>query len=338
MASITQSTQKMNKGNPGNPGNPAGLNGLAGADCADDVNRAAGGNCTDDVNCAAGLKNLRSLTLLELEAEVKAAGEKAYRARQIYGWLHKKLCACYGDMANVPKSLKAALKEKYSCEGLRVYERQKSALDGTEKYLFGLEDGSAVEAVKMEYEGWVSACISTQVGCAMGCTFCASAIGGFKRDLEAGEMLNEVYQIQREMEGRLSHVVLMGTGEPLENFTQVCRFIDMLASPDGLNIGQRNITLSTCGIVPAIYELAKRHYEINLAISLHAPDDEKRRALMPVARRWSIEELMEACRYYFRETGRRITFEYSLMSGVNDSERDADRLSGWLKGMKTFVF
>ena len=282
-------------------------------------------------------ENIRSLSFEEFKEKITEYGEKPFRAKQVYEWLHKKLARSADDMTNVSKDLREKLQADFTVDGLSIVEVQVSELDGTRKFLFELPDGNVIESVWMKYKAWNSVCISSQVGCAMGCSFCASTIDGCVRSLTAGEMLDEIYTIQKTMGERVSNVVIMGSGEPLMNYDNLLKFIDMISNKDGLNISQRNITVSTCGIVPKIYELADEKKEINLAISLHAPNDEKRRALMPIAKKYSIKELMEACRYYFNKTGRRLTFEYSLVAGNNDSDKDAEELAKLLKGLNSHV-
>ena len=271
------------------------------------------------------MEDIKSLTIEELTDLLTDMGEKPFRARQIYSWMHNKLVSSYDGMTNLPKSLRERLSE-YPLTVLETCAVQVSSLDGTRKYLFRLPDGNVIESVLMRYQHGNSVCISSQAGCRMGCRFCASGIGGLVRSLTASEMLDQVYRIQEETGERVSNVVVMGTGEPLDNYDSLLRFIRILTSEEGLMISQRNITVSTCGLVPKIYDLAEEKLAITLAISLHAPNDEKRRELMPIANRYSIRELLEACRHYFETTGRRITFEYSLVSGVNDREEEAKEL------------
>ena len=282
------------------------------------------------------MEDIKSLTIEELTSLMVSMGEKPFRARQVYSWMHKHLVSSYDQMSNLPKSLR----EKLSAWPLTVLEKlavQVSALDGTRKYLFRLSDGNVIESVLMRYQHGNSVCISSQAGCRMGCRFCASGIGGLVRSLTASEMLDQVYRIQEDTGERVSNVVVMGTGEPLDNYENLLRFIRILTGPEGLTISQRNITVSTCGLVPKIHDLAEEKLAITLAISLHAPNDEKRRELMPVANKYSIEELLDACRVYFEKTGRRITFEYSLVSGVNDREAEARELAGRIADLNCHV-
>ena len=282
------------------------------------------------------MEDIKSLTIEELTDLLTDMGEKPFRARQIYSWMHNKLVSSYDGMTNLPKSLRERLSE-YPLTVLETCAVQVSSLDGTRKYLFRLPDGNVIESVLMRYQHGNSVCISSQAGCRMGCRFCASTLHGLVRSLTASEMLDQVYRIQEETGERVSNVVVMGTGEPLDNYDSLLRFIRILTSEEGLMISQRNITVSTCGLVPKIYDLAEEKLAITLAISLHAPNDEKRRELMPIANRYSIRELLEACRYYFETTGRRITFEYSLVSGVNDREEEAKELAARLKGLNCHV-
>ncbi len=274
-----------------------------------------------------GKTDIKSLALTELERELTALGEKPFRAKQLYQWLHQKLARSYEDMTNLPKGLREKLAEQYACTTLRRVQVQESRIDGTKKFLFALEDGHVVESVWMRYKHGNSVCISSQVGCRMGCRFCASTLGGLVRNLLPGEMLDQVYAISLLTGERVSNVVVMGTGEPLDNYDSLVRFLELLTDEKGLHISARNITVSTCGLVPQMRKLAREKLQITLALSLHAATDEKRRSLMPVANRYGIGELMEACREYFERTGRRITFEYSLVGGVNDTREDARLLA-----------
>lgn len=274
-----------------------------------------------------GKVDIKSLTLEELGEEMSALGEKSFRAQQLYQWMHQKLAREYDSMTNLPAQLRKALAERYAFTCLRQVRMQESRLDGTRKFLFALEDGHVVESVWMRYKHGNSVCISSQVGCRMGCRFCASTLDGLARNLRPGEMLDQIYAISLLTGERVSNVVVMGTGEPLDNYDSLIRFLAMLTDENGLHISARNITVSTCGLVPQIRRLAEERLQITLALSLHAATDEKRRSLMPIANKYSIAELMEACEYYFSRTGRRITFEYSLIEGVNDSQEDARQLS-----------
>ncbi|MBQ1897480.1 MAG: 23S rRNA (adenine(2503)-C(2))-methyltransferase RlmN [Lachnospiraceae bacterium] len=273
------------------------------------------------------MKDIKSLKIDELKAELGAMGEKAFRAGQIYKWLHVKLVSSFDEMTDLSAGLREKLGAEFVITDLKQLEVQVSKDDGTRKYLFELGDGNTVESVLMRYHHGNSVCISSQVGCRMGCRFCASTIGGCVRSLEPSEMLDQIYKITRDTGERVSNVVIMGMGEPMDNFDNVCRFLSMISDENGLNISQRNLTVSTCGLVPEIRKLADLHLGITLAISLHAGTDEKRQRLMPIALKYSLDELMDACSYYFRETGRRLTFEYSLIAGVNDTPQDADEIA-----------
>ena len=279
------------------------------------------------------MTDIKSMNKEELKDLMVQVGEKPFRAKQIYSWLHEHLVTSYEEMGNIPGKLKEKLKE-YPITALEMVDEQISAIDGTRKYLFRLSDGNVIESVLMRYKHGNSVCISSQVGCKMGCRFCASTIGGWTRNLLPSEMLDQIQSITGE---RVSNVVVMGTGEPMDNYDNIVRFVHLLSEEGGLNISQRNITVSTCGIVPKIYELAKEKLQITLALSLHAPNDEKRRELMPIANRYSMDEVLDACRNYFQETGRRITFEYSLVAGVNDSDEDAKELSSRIHDINCHV-
>lgn len=274
-----------------------------------------------------GKVDIKSLSLTQLQEEMAALGEKAFRAKQLYQWMHQKLARDYDSMTNLPGRLREQLAEQYTYTCLCQVQMQESRVDGTRKFLFALEDGHVVESVWMRYKHGNSVCISSQVGCRMGCRFCASTLGGLVRNLRPGEMLDQVYAISLLTGERVSNVVVMGTGEPLDNYDSLTQFLTMLTDENGLHISARNITVSTCGLVPQMKQLADEKLQITLALSLHGATDEKRRELMPIANKYSIAELMEACEYYFARTGRRITFEYSLVGGVNDTQEDARRLS-----------
>ena len=273
------------------------------------------------------MTDIKSLDHEQLKEWMVSLGEKPFRAGQLYEWMHVRLAESYGQMSNLPLPLRERLEREYPLLIASRVREQTSALDGTRKYLFALPDGNLVESVWMRYRHGNSVCISSQAGCRMGCAFCASALDGLTRNLLPSEMLEQVYAIQRDTGERVSNVVVMGTGEPLDNYDNLLTFLRMLTDEYGLRISQRSVTVSTCGLVPQIYALAKERLQITLALSLHAVTDEKRCQLMPVAKRYSIRELLDACRFYFRETGRRITFEYSLIGGVNDSDKDAALLA-----------
>lgn len=271
-------------------------------------------------------KDICAYTYEQLQTEIQALGEQKFRAKQIYEWLHVRLAEDFSEMTNLSKDLRARLKEQYEILPVAMLKKQESRLDGTCKFLFRLHDGHVVESVWMRYRYGNSVCISSQVGCRMGCRFCASGIGGLERSLSPSEMLGQVYRIQKIMGERVSNVVVMGTGEPLDNYDSLLAFLKILTDEHGLHISQRNITVSTCGIVPKMYDLAKEHLQITLALSLHGSTQEKRKQLMPVANAYALEEVLGACDNYFQETGRRITFEYSLIHGVNDTQEDAQEL------------
>lgn len=281
--------------------------------------------------------DIKSLTLEELRTELLGKGEKAFRADQLYQWMHEKLAEGFSEMSNLSKAFREWLETEYEYVTLEIVEVQRSKLDGTCKYLFRLPDGHVIESVLMRYHHGNSVCISSQVGCRMGCRFCASTIGGLERNLRPSEMLEQIYRIQKDSGERVSNVVVMGTGEPLDNYDNLVRFIRLLSHEKGLNISQRNITVSTCGIVPGIRRLAEEQLTITLALSLHAVTQEKRRELMPIANRYDLSEVLDACGYYFEKTGRRLTLEYSLVSGVNDSEEDAKALSKLASPLRAHV-
>lgn len=281
--------------------------------------------------------DIKSMTLEELKADIVARGEKSFRAKQIYEWMHVKLARSFDEMTNLSVSLREKCKEVYEYTSLELVDEQTSAIDGTKKFLFACADGNVMESVWMKYKHGNSVCISSQIGCRMGCRFCASTLDGLTRNLTPAQMLDQIYAITKLTGERVSNVVVMGTGEPMDNFDNLLRFIELLTDENGLNISQRNITVSTCGIVPKMYELAKHKLQITLALSLHATTDEKRRKLMPIANKYSIEQLMDACANYFEQTKRRITFEYSMVAGVNDSEEDAKELIALAKPLNCHI-
>lgn len=282
-------------------------------------------------------RDIKSLTLEELTAEMKAMGMQAFRAKQIYQWLHEKLADSFDEMTNLSKDMRERLKEVYVITSLKQVEVKISKIDGTRKYLFSLPDGNIIESVWMKYKHGNSVCISSQVGCRMGCRFCASTLDGLERNLLPSEMLDQIYQIQKETGERVSNVVVMGSGEPMDNYDNLIRFIHLLSGADGLNISQRNITVSTCGIVPGILRLAEEGLSITLALSLHAPDDQVRKTLMPIANKYKLKDVLAACHTYFVKTGRRLTFEYSLVSGVNDNLEEAKALADLIKDQQGHV-
>ena len=273
------------------------------------------------------MKDLKSLNLEQLTEELLNIGEKKFRAKQIYSWIHEKLVDSFDEMTNLSKDLREKLKANYTLNSLEAVAVQTSKIDGTQKYLFRLHDGHVVESVLMRYHHGNSVCISSQVGCLMGCRFCASTIGGKVRDLYPSEMLGQIYKIQKLSGERVHNVVVMGTGEPLDNYDNLVQFIKMLTDENGLNISQRNLTVSTCGIVPKIRQLAEEKFQMTLALSLHATTQEKRKQLMPIANKYDLKEVLDACHYYYEQTGRRLTFEYSLVGGVNDTKQDAEELT-----------
>lgn len=279
--------------------------------------------------------DIKSMTLSELTEYITGLGYPKFRAKQIYDWCHVKVVRDVEEMKNLPKDMKEHI--KMSFVSLEVVERLVSKVDGTNKFVFRLEDGNVIESVFMPYKHGNSVCISSQAGCRMGCRFCASTLMGLARNLTASEMLDQIYAISYITGERISNVVVMGTGEPLDNYDNLCRFIRLLTNEDGLHISQRNITVSSCGLVPEIYRLADEGFSITFALSLHASNDAKRRELMPIANKYSIAEVFNACRYYFDKTGRRITFEYSLVAGQNDTKEDAIELSTLLKGFPCHV-
>lgn len=281
--------------------------------------------------------DIKSLNYDELADYIVSIGEKKFRAAQLYSWMHEKLACSYDEMTNISDKLKKVLKENtlYTClEPVRVQESQ---IDGTKKYLFRLYDGNLIESVFMRYHHGNSVCISSQVGCKMGCRFCASTLNGCVRNLEPSEMLDQIYRIQSLTGERVSNIVIMGSGEPMDNYDNVVKFLGLINSDKGLNISQRNITVSTCGLVPRIKQLAELKMQITLAISLHAPNDELRKTMMPIAYTYSIEQIMDACRYYLSQTARRISFEYSLVKGVNDSSECARQLIKLVHGMNCHI-
>ena len=276
--------------------------------------------------------NLKSMTLPELSAVLKELNQPAFRAKQVFTWLHKGVRS-FEEMSNLPKALRDALAEKYPIQAPQVVRKQESQRDGTIKYLWRLWDGNCVETVLMRYHDGNTVCISTEVGCRMGCAFCASTLGGLVRRLEPFEMLDQVLFTQVDSGLPVSHIVLMGIGEPLDNFDNVMRFLELVNSPDGMNISMRHISLSTCGLVPKIRALAEKKLQLTLSVSLHAPNDRVRDTIMPVNKAYPTEDLLQACRDYYDITGRRISFEYAMIQGVNDREEDARELLRRLKGL-----
>ena len=281
--------------------------------------------------------DILSLDLSELEDILSANGEKKFRAKQIFQWLHVKRVFDFDKMTDISIQLRHRLKEIFCINGLFVQKKLESHIDNTVKYLYRLHDGNFVETVLMEYSYGHSICVSTQVGCKMGCRFCASAIAGYVRSLEPSEILMQVYETERDAGVRASGIVLMGIGEPLDNYDNVLKFLRLVSDKNGNDLSLRHVSLSTCGIVPKIYQLAEEKLQLTLCISLHSPDNDKRSEIMPVNRTYNIDELIKACRYYIDRTGRRITFEYAVINDVNSSDEDADRLAALLRGINCHV-
>ncbi len=283
------------------------------------------------------MEDIKSCNLEEVTKIVIEMGEKSFRAKQMYEWLHQKQARSFDEMSNLSNAFRQKCAERFEFIALREIQVQNSADGDTKKFLFSLPDGNLVESVFMRYHHGNSVCISSQVGCKMGCRFCASTLDGWERNLTPSEMLDQIYAITRITGERVSNVVVMGTGEPLDNFENLLCFIELLTDENGLNISQRNITVSTCGIVPKILELSEKQLQITLAVSLHAPTDVKRQKLMPIAKKYAISELMAACDTYFERTGRRISFEYALVAGQNDTEEEARELISLLSGRNCHV-
>ena len=282
------------------------------------------------------LTDIKSMTLAELRTAFAAEGLPSFRALQVYKWLHRGV-ASFDEMSDLSKVLRQQLSEKYYIANAVVERKLISKIDNTIKYLFRFQDGEYVESVLMDYHHGHTICISTQVGCKMNCSFCATGKSGFSRNLTPSEMLAQIQSAQADEGIRISNVVLMGMGEPLDNYENVLRFLELVSSDEGMNIGMRHISVSTCGIVDKIYDLAERKLQITLSISLHAPNDEIRSRTMPINRRWGVEDLLKACKYYEKMTNRRISFEYAMISGVNDSDTCAKELAGRLKGTLSHV-
>jgi 23S rRNA (adenine2503-C2)-methyltransferase len=281
--------------------------------------------------------DIKSMTYSEMNEALKTLSLPHYRIEQIYAWLQKYGAESYEEMHNLPKELREKLASNYPILNCRIMNKQTSQKDDTVKYLFSLSDGALVESVVMKYKYGYTICVSTQIGCRMGCNFCATAESGLVRNLFPSEILAQIHTAQRDLNVRVSHVVLMGMGEPLDNYLNVLRFLDLVSSQDGLNIGMRNVSLSTCGIIPAIYMLLEKKYQLTLSVSLHAPSNEIRNSIMPVNKKYPLEELLKACKKYANETSRRISFEYVMLKGVNDSENCAIQLSGILRGILCHV-
>lgn len=281
--------------------------------------------------------DIKSLTFEQLNTELSLLSLPRFRTKQIFKWLHETGCNDFGEMTNISKDLRSKLAEKYYISSCVIEDKFVSEIDETVKYLFKLCDGEYVESVVMKYKYGYTICVSSQVGCKMGCTFCASTLAGFCRNLTAGEIESQIHCAQKDLNIRISHIVMMGIGEPLDNFENVLTFFSNVNNPNGLNVSLRNVTVSTCGIVPKIYELMEKGLQITLTISLHAPNDIVRSKTMPVNNRYNMGELLDACREYAENTGRRVSFEYTLIKGVNDREKDAEELAEKLKGMLCHV-
>lgn len=282
-------------------------------------------------------KDIKMLSIEELKQYLVENGEKPFRAKQIYKWLHQKLVFDVAEMTDISNELKEKIQREFELKLLEPVKILTSRTDGTQKFLFRLLDGNIIESVLMRYKYGNTVCISTQIGCRMGCRFCASTLDGLVRNLTFSEMLEEIYQIQKNSGERVSNIVLMGSGEPMDNFDNVVEFVQRISDENGLHISQRNITISSCGLVENIKKLADMNLQVTLALSLHAADDETRKSLMPIANKYTIEEVLEACRYFFNQTGRRISFEYSLVAGVNDTKEEASKLAKLIRGMNCHV-
>lgn len=283
------------------------------------------------------IKDIRSLTYDELSTEIIGLGFPKFRVNQIFSWIHEKTVNSFDEMTNISKDMRARISENFTFDNCEINTKLVSSIDDTVKYLFTLSDGEYVESVVMKYKYGYSICISTQVGCKMGCTFCASAIGGFVRHLTVGEMLSEIYTAQKDLNIKINHLVLMGTGEPLDNYDNVLKMLELITDEKGQNMSMRHISLSTCGIVPKIYDLAEKKLGLTLSVSLHAPNNFIRSKSMPVNKTYDIDELLKACRYYSDLTKRRISFEYAMIKGLNDNDECALELANRLKGILCHV-
>ncbi|MCR4842018.1 MAG: 23S rRNA (adenine(2503)-C(2))-methyltransferase RlmN [Eubacterium sp.] len=281
--------------------------------------------------------DIKSMYKPEVISFMEEMGEKKFRATQLFEWMHKKRAASFDDMTNLSLSLRETLKEKATLDTLEKVQVLESKTDGTRKYLFKASDGALIESVMMRYSYGVSLCVSSQVGCAMGCSFCASTVNGLDRNLTAGEILEQVYGVERDSGERVSHVVVMGMGEPFANYENLIRFLRLITDPEAGGLGARNITVSTCGIVPGILRFAEEKIPVTLALSLHASDQAERERIMPVARKYPLPEVLSACDEYFNKTGRRVTYEYALIDGVNDTDEDARRMGELLGGKNCHV-
>ncbi|MCD7828701.1 MAG: 23S rRNA (adenine(2503)-C(2))-methyltransferase RlmN [Clostridiales bacterium] len=282
-------------------------------------------------------RDILSMSFSELSAVLSDMGEPSFRAKQIYSWLHEFAAPSFDDMTNISKTLRKSLNDNFVIIPMAIEKKLISEYDDTVKYLFRLYDGEHIESVLMKYKYGYSVCVSTQVGCRMGCKFCASTLNGMVRNLAPSEILSQIYTAERDNNIKISHVVLMGMGEPLDNYENVLKFLELVTDEKGHNMSMRRISLSTCGIVPKIYELAEKNLQLTLSVSLHAPNDKIRNEMMPVSRRWSIDELLKACRYYGEKTHRRISFEYTMIEGVNDTDECARELAKRLRGILCHV-
>lgn len=280
--------------------------------------------------------NLKNLSIKEMERFLESLGEKKFRAKQIFSWIYKGADS-FEEMTDLSKDLRSKLAEDAEIKKLNILKVQNSEKDGTRKYLFGLDDGNSIEAVFMKYKFGNTVCISSQAGCRMGCSFCASAINGLQRNLTAGEMADQIISIEKDTGEKIGNVVVMGTGEPLDNYENLSGFLRNIHEKDGLNLGMRSITVSTCGLIPKMLEIAADFPQINLAVSLHSPNDTVRSKLMPISKRYPMNELLEACRQHIEKTSRRITFEYALVKGANDSDGNAEELASKLRGINCHV-
>ncbi|MHC1750410.1 MAG: 23S rRNA (adenine(2503)-C(2))-methyltransferase RlmN [Cellulosilyticaceae bacterium] len=283
------------------------------------------------------MNDIISMNLEALESVITSYGQGKFRAKQLFDWFHEKAIWDYDQMNNLPKPMREKLALDYPLNNMKIVQKYVSKIDGTIKYLFELDDSHIIESVLMRYKHGNSICISSQVGCRMGCKFCASTLDGLVRNLKVSEMLGQVYKVAQDIGERISNIVIMGSGEPLEQLEITRRFLELINDEKGHNIGQRHITVSTCGIVPNIYALAEENLQITLALSLHATTDEKRKSIMPIAYKYNLEETLKACKYYGDHTGRRVTFEYALIAGQNDTVEEAKQLAKLLKGMLSHV-
>ena len=282
-------------------------------------------------------RDILSMSFDELAAALKDLNEPAFRAKQIYSWLHSQCVTSFDEMTNISKALRQKLDDNFVIFGVSIEKKLVSEYDDTQKYLFRLHDGEFIESVLMKYKYGYTLCVSTQVGCRMGCKFCASTLDGVVRNLTASEILSQIYEAQRDNDIKISHTVLMGMGEPLDNYDNVMRFLELITDEKGQNMSMRHISLSTCGVVPKIYDLMEKNLQLTLSVSLHAPSDEIRSSMMPVNKKWSVDELLTACRKYTDKTHRRISFEYAMVSGTNDSDDCARLLAKKLKGILCHV-